>query len=244
MADGLDKIRNKVCEETLNFDETIDIGKATSEGIQKEKFLPQGTVHQIARNEARQQFKREFQHLKNKIIPSKKDHKATENESNKNKQEQSKNSTTTTTSQPANEISNDNNSNSNKRKNKYPNHINNKRNKSKQQSDQHERDSTNTNNHQHNATKSKVDEINKQLNFTPLRNDRESNSSRVGQTSSNSDHQRYHYNRNRNFQHQTQQQYNVQWRDEEYHYRRNPERFEDDRNISRFTGRGGRRGRY
>ena len=60
MAEGLDKIRNEICLQTLNFDDTINIGEATAEGIAKEKFLPKGTVGQAARQEARMQFKREF----------------------------------------------------------------------------------------------------------------------------------------------------------------------------------------
>ena len=50
----LDKIRNKVCLQTLNFNDTVDTGKSAAEGIAKEKCLPQGTVYQIAYNEAYQ----------------------------------------------------------------------------------------------------------------------------------------------------------------------------------------------
>ena len=45
MADGLDKIRNEVCLQTLNFNDIVNTGKATAEGIAKEKFQSQGTVH-------------------------------------------------------------------------------------------------------------------------------------------------------------------------------------------------------
>ena len=52
------------------MDDTIDIGKATAEGIQKEKFLHQGTVQQEARNAARRQFRREIQLLKAQALKS------------------------------------------------------------------------------------------------------------------------------------------------------------------------------
>ena len=55
--DGLSKIQNQICQQTLDFDDTIDIAKATNEGIIKEKYLPQDAVHKIAREEAAKQCK-------------------------------------------------------------------------------------------------------------------------------------------------------------------------------------------
>ena len=63
----MSKIQNQICQQTLDFDETIKIAEATSECIMKEKFVAQGTIHKIARGEASIQCKRDFARLKNSI---------------------------------------------------------------------------------------------------------------------------------------------------------------------------------
>jgi len=164
MEDGLDKIRNKICEETLNLDDTIDIGKATSDGIQKEKFLPQGTVHQIARNEARQQFKREFQRLKNKVIPSKKSEKPTENQSKKPTQHNRSTTTTTNMSNTAPSTTNINRENKSARKINHQNHNNNnndKSNRNKKHRHQNDTNTSATSNHPPHQQQNKIEEANR-----------------------------------------------------------------------------------
>ena len=55
-------------QQTLDFDDTIDSADATNEGKTKEKILPQGTVHEIAREETSKQHKRDFRRLKNSRV--------------------------------------------------------------------------------------------------------------------------------------------------------------------------------
>ena len=47
------------------MDQTIGIAEATSSAIEKEKFVPRGTVHSIAREESRKQYNRDFTRMKN-----------------------------------------------------------------------------------------------------------------------------------------------------------------------------------
>ena len=42
--EGTESIENEICKQTLELDEHVKIGEATSAGLQKEKFVPQGTV--------------------------------------------------------------------------------------------------------------------------------------------------------------------------------------------------------
>ena len=65
--EGYIKIQNQVFQQTLHFDDAVDVAEATSEGVTKEKFAPQGTVHKIAREEAANQYRRDFAILKDSI---------------------------------------------------------------------------------------------------------------------------------------------------------------------------------
>ena len=49
---------------------TIEVGEATNKSTQKEKLLPQRTVHGIARQEAIEQCQRDFKRLKEKLEKS------------------------------------------------------------------------------------------------------------------------------------------------------------------------------
>ena len=60
-------VKDKICQQTLNFKKTTSLAEDTSNAISKEKLLPQGTVHKIVREEALQQCKREFRRLKSVI---------------------------------------------------------------------------------------------------------------------------------------------------------------------------------
>ena len=53
-----------MCQQSLNLPNTIEIGEATSKGLQKEKFLPEGTAHETSREAAREECKKEFMRLK------------------------------------------------------------------------------------------------------------------------------------------------------------------------------------
>lgn len=64
LKEGMVMAKDKICQQTLNFKKTKSLAEATSNGISKEKCLPQGTVHKIAREEAREQCKRDFRRLK------------------------------------------------------------------------------------------------------------------------------------------------------------------------------------
>ena len=70
VEDGIEKIRNKTCQQISNQDETTCIGKATNEGLQREKFLLEGTVHKMSRESAREQCKKEFLRLKRSLKKS------------------------------------------------------------------------------------------------------------------------------------------------------------------------------
>ena len=93
-----------MCQQTLDFDDAVDATSATSEGIQKEKFLPQGTVHKIAREEASKQYRRDFTRLKQSIEAS------LNNKFSKKKP----------SNQPPNKQNNNNNNK--KKKTHHPNH--------------------------------------------------------------------------------------------------------------------------
>ena len=66
-TDGIQNIQNQVCQQTLDFDDAVDAAEATNEGIVKEKFVSQGTVHKIARKECAKEHKRYFNRLKDSI---------------------------------------------------------------------------------------------------------------------------------------------------------------------------------
>ena len=65
VEEGMESVQNAVCQQTLELDETIETGRATSAGIQKEKFVPKRTAGKIAREEAHEQCKRDMTRLKN-----------------------------------------------------------------------------------------------------------------------------------------------------------------------------------
>ena len=101
IEDGLDKIQNVFCQQSLEMDQTIGVAEATSSAIEKEKFVPRGTVHSIAREESRKQHNRDvtcvknylekkLQQFDNKSNKGNKQNKKNDNEK-KNKRQQKKN---------------------------------------------------------------------------------------------------------------------------------------------------------
>ena len=39
LEDGIDKIKNEICQYIINFDNIVNIGNTTNKGIQYKKFL-------------------------------------------------------------------------------------------------------------------------------------------------------------------------------------------------------------
>ena len=98
------------------MDETIGLGEVTSSAISKEKFIPRGNVHSIAREEARKQHNRDFVRMKNYLAKKLKQfnlnpNKKGNNQSKKNNHKKAK------TSHPNNSSNkNDKGKNSNNKK--------------------------------------------------------------------------------------------------------------------------------
>ena len=53
-----------MCQQMLELDKTIDVGKETSNGILKGKFALNGTAGKIAREQVHEQCKRDVHRLK------------------------------------------------------------------------------------------------------------------------------------------------------------------------------------
>ena len=72
--EGNIKIQNQVCQQALDFDDTVDVAEATSEGVMKEKFAPHGIICKIAREEAAKQcccdFARLIESIEKKLVSS------------------------------------------------------------------------------------------------------------------------------------------------------------------------------
>lgn len=64
LEDGMGKMQNAFCQQSLDLDKCIQIGEATSEAINKEKFALRGTVCGIAREESRKKYNRDFTRMK------------------------------------------------------------------------------------------------------------------------------------------------------------------------------------
>lgn len=211
-------------------------------GIKKEKFLTQGTVQKEARNEARQQFKREFQRLKTLVIKQC-------SASLQTQKEKEKSSNNIQTSHKSTCTSSDNTDDKNTKR-KEDNYKQNNEQKYKKQRKNQPKETTPKKSTTSDAPT--IEEINKQVKFVPkLKNNEESNSNRTGCTSCSSDQKRCHkedcrnrYQENHPLDYHQDYQYQdlprraIRWRDEEYFPQRHPERFEEDGHINRYRGRG------
>ena len=62
--DNISKTQDQVTQQTLDFDNAVDIATATNKGTMKEKLLPQENAHGIAREEVAKQCKIYFARLK------------------------------------------------------------------------------------------------------------------------------------------------------------------------------------